>query len=729
MGYFKMKVDYLKTEEGAQFFLALAEADPKSALEFLKRTVGKWNKKELLQFTTGRREIVWALEKIAIWGELFKDASKLLLALGEAENETWSNNASGVFAGLFSPAFGRVAPTEASPQERFPVLKEALESSSKERQLLALRACDQALESQHFSRMAGAEHQGLRREPKLWMPKKYGELFDAYRQAWKLIEEKLDILQEEERQQGINILLKHARGLVMIKSLANMVTDTIYKLTNKAYADKKQLLSTIILVLHYEGEALPPEIYKKWKEIKNQLTGSGFSSLMRRYVGMDLLEDRLYEKEKVSSRIEELSQAVIKNKKILLPELAWLVTTEAQNGYQFGYELGKKDKEFSLLPKIINAQRKASKNISAYFLGGYLRVLFEKDPEKWEEQLDNLTKDEKLNHWIPELTWRSGVSDRSVLRIISLAEKGVINVSHFSIFRLGRFVWNLSEGVFKKLIEFLLDGKDDHAISIVLDLYHSFYLSKEIKHALPEKLTLRVLMHEKLFHKSKEIRRDTMDDYNWTEIGKEFVQRYPQKSLILVDKILAHFGEEGTILRGFHPNTHVIINEITQQQPKEVWKKIIKYLGPPIDSRAFHIREWLRGGSEFLGPRGEGALSLMPLREVWRWVDGDIEKRAWYLASFVPKGLFREKNKTCLAREVLVKYGEREDVRDNLMANFSTEGWTGPASLHYQKKKQQLLDFKEEEDNDNVKRWIDDYVVVLDQHIEREKIEEERRGF
>ena len=105
-----------------------------------------------------------ALEKIAVWGKLFQDAARLLLVLGEAENENWGNNASGIFVGLFSPAYGQVAPTECSPQERFVVLKEAMESDSQERRKLALRACSTALETDHFSRMVGAEHQGLRKE-------------------------------------------------------------------------------------------------------------------------------------------------------------------------------------------------------------------------------------------------------------------------------------------------------------------------------------------------------------------------------------------------------------------------------------------------------------------------------------------------------------------------------------------------------------------------------------
>lgn len=80
----------------------------------------------------------------------------------------------------------------------------------------------------------------------------------------------------------------------------------------------------------------------------------------------------------------------------------------------------------------------------------------------------------------------------------------------------------------------------------------------------------------------------------------------------------------------------------------------------------------------------------------------------------------------CLAREVLSRYGDHEDVRHSLMANFSTEGWSGSASLHYQARKQELLEFRRNEDNPNVRRWIDEYVASLDRQIEREKIEEER---
>ena len=77
-----------------------------------------------------------------------------------------------------------------------------------------------------------------------------------------------------------------------------------------------------------------------------------------------------------------------------------------------------------------------------------------------------------------------------------------------------------------------------------------------------------------------------MDEYHWTGIGKAFVQAYPEKALELADTILEHFNEDRTILEGFFSHTQPVLDEINKKYPAEVWEKIKKYLGPPIDRRA-----------------------------------------------------------------------------------------------------------------------------------------------
>ena len=696
------------------------------------RTIETWDRETLLQFTEGRRNVVWALEKIAMWEDLFADAARLLLVLGEAENEGFANNASGVFAGLFSLRPGRAGPTEASPAKRFPILKEAFESGSRERRALALKACDAALQSGSFSRTYGTEYQGLRPEPNFWIPKTYGELWEAYKQVWQLLSEQLAYLPKDERKEGVGVLLGHARRIGRIQDLSNLVVDTIRILAEKEFVNERQIIAKIVEFFHYEGEKLSAETRECWRQLRDELVGSDFHSMMQRYVGMDLLEDQFDEDrnpvDQAQPQIEELAQQAVDTPSLLQSELHWLVTTEAHNGYRFGNELGKRDDGFALLPTLLDAQRNTEENASVYFLGGYFRAIFDRDVAQWEEQLDALVDDTTLNVAIPELTHRSGLTDRAGLRLLNLATNGIIGVKHFGIFVYGKTIQNLSDQVFTAWIEFLLSATEKSAVLLALHLYHRYYIFRKPKPTLPRELTFRLLVHPSLFEEPDLHRSNTMTDYYWTEIGKTFLNRYPEKSLELVEPMLSHFGEDGAIV-GVYSQTCSVLDQITEQYPAEVWEHVGKLLENQTDfSRAASLEQWLREGNSSGREERKGALALIPPEKIWKWVDEDIENRAWYLACcLVPKTLSTEEWRTSLVREVLIRYGGQEDVRRTLSSNYLTEGWHGPGSLHYKEKQQKLLHLKDEEDNENVKRWIDEFVEELEGYIEYEKIDEERR--
>ena len=722
----------LRTRLGSRFFLALTEASPKSALRCLMRIMKTWSKEDFLHFTEGRREVVWALEKIAIWKGLFADAARLLLALGEAENEDWSNNASGVFTGLFSPAYGKLAPTEVAPVDRFPILKEAFESGSRARRLLALEACKTGLQPmKRWDRTLGAEYQGLRKEPKLWEAKTYGELWDVYRQVWQLLVEQLERLPADEREKGIAILLEHVPELGQIPTLIDMIVDTVGMIAKKMHMSEKQIIATINSILVRDGKELPAKTRQRWEQLMNELVGSDFHSMMQRYVGMSLLEDEFDEDgnhaNQAQPRIEKLAQQAVDTPSLLQSELHWLVTAEAQNGYKFGYELGKRDDGFTLLPILLDAQRNAATNANVFFLGGYFRAIFDKDQSLWEEQLDALIEDTKLNIAISDLTRCSGLTDRAGLRLLNLATNGVIDVNHFGIFVYGKTIESLSDEVFTTWIEFLLGSVEKAAASIALQLYYYYYDFQKSKPTLPPDLTLRLLVRPFLFEPLNPHQLNTMTDIYWTEIGKAFLQQFPEKNLELVEPMLSHFGQKGSIF-GPYSETCSVLDQITKQYPVEVWEQVSKLLEDETNvSRTVLLEQWLQEGRGSRKKESKGALTLIPPEKIWEWVDKDIENRAWYLAyRFVPKTLSTEEWPTSLVRVVLVRYGEREDVRRNLRANYSTEVWQGPLSLHYKNKQQKLLRLKDGEDNGNVKRWIDEFVEELERRIEHAKIGEER---
>ena len=720
----------------SDFFLALTEADPESALECLKQTIGKCDSETLLQFKV-RRNVAWALEKIAIWRKLFPDAARLLLALGEAENERCANNASSVFAKLFSLGPGAVAPTEAAPVDRLPILKEAFASESKERHKLALKACDEGLESEHFSRMSGAEDQGLRWDADFWNPKTYREWWEAYRSLWQLLFEQLEHLPEDERKEAVNILLDHAGALARIPDLGDMVVNTVRIITENKYASEKQIIEILSRILFHDdsyidNNGLPTEIRQCFEKIRDGLIDSGYHSLMQRYVGMDLVEDQIEKSrdgvDRVQPHLGKLAQQSVEDSSLLQLELSWLVTTDAKNGDKFGFELGKKDKNLSLLPTLLDAQRNAGGNASTCFLGCYFRSIFKNNLAEWEEQLDTLVEDSTLNLLIPEITCRSGLTDRAGLRILELATGGILGIKHFDIFVYGKAIESLPNEVFTAWIEFLLSASDESAVLTALKLYHRYYLREKLESTLPRNQTFRLLTHPSLFGSSDEYRFDTMIVYHWAEIGKVFQSIYPEKSLELVEIILVHIGTRGTIVGGFKTRTESVLTEITKKYPEQVWDLVCEHLETQNDFLRIHsLDRWLREGDISETEKGKGALTLIPREKIWEWTDDNVEKRACLIARrLVPKTLMKEEWPTSLARATLTRYGEQKKVRQSLIANYSAGVWSGPASSRYETIKQSMLHIKSSEDNENVKRWIDEYVEALDNYIEDAKIDEER---
>ena len=717
---------YLKTRLGSRFFSALTEADPKAALRCLMRTLGTWDKETLLQFTGGRRDIIWALEKIAVWRELFADAARLLLALGEAENEGWSNNASGVFAGLFLPARGRVAPTEASPEERFPILKEAFESGSKERRALALKACNVALESRRFSRMEGPEYQGLRKEPELWTPKTDDELWDAYRRVWHLLAEQLPRLPEAEQKNGANILLERAHSLGRIANLSDMIVGTLRMLSAKALVDEKQLIKTVVEFLRSADKDLSAETRQRWEQLSNTLVPEDFHSLMRRYVGMalpsDLFDENRNYLEHGPPQVHNLAQQALEVPSLLQIELPWLVTTAAQNAGIFGYTLGNRDDGFSLLPILLDAQRNAKENASGFFLGCYFRTMFESDVARWEEQLGALSGDTQLNVLIPELIQYSGMTNRAGLLLLDLAKKGIIGINAFS----RQIPDSLSDEVFTAWIEFLLRLTNKSAVSIALALYDRYYIFQNPEPTPPRDLTFRLLTHPALFEESDGSWFDpTMATHQWTTIARAFLNLEPKKGLELAELMVVHFDEVGTIASGINTDAVSVLTEITKRYPAVVWGLVSKHLGP--ENCFSSLESWLTGSDSSSTEEEGGTLALIPRKDIWDWVDRDVENRAWYFAyRLVPHTLSVEEWPNSLARATLVRYEERDDVHRHLRANYSTESWTGDRSLHFEQKKEKLLRIRETESDANVKRWIDEYVAELGERIEHAKISEER---
>ncbi len=727
--------EVLKGGIGARFFFHLTLAEPISALKCLQRTVGTWSKEELLCLSQTRLFIISSLEHIAIWKDLFQGAARLLLLLGEAENQTYSNNASGVFAKLFQLSEHKVlSKSEATPRQRVVILQEALYSKSPEARRLGLEACKKAL-SWEIGGIVRNDHRVVGKQPDLWHPKTYGDLFEAYREIWKLLLIRYDSLDGEERKIAYKNILESASNLGEIHLLNEMILDDLEVISEKylSEVEKELLIAMVLNFIHYHKREIPSEVKDRWDKLQKKLTGGNYHELLVRHIAMNLIIDRFDESngiiDKIENKIKELANYGINHYLELKKELQWLMINDFNGGRGFAAELGKIDNEQLLIRDIIRiAKEQKDKKTPSIFLGSYLQTLFARDNNEWMKLVQTFADDDDLVYVVPMVIWYTHeLTDDLAGLLINLAKAGKIGLVEFRLFEYVDFFKAVSQSIIEEWFDLLLSQNDVVLTLIALSTHHYLYIYKKQSKIIPEELTLRLLTNPSFFTPSNKISYDQMGEYNWAGVAGSFIEQFPDHSLEISKVVLEHIADENTFFGRNFSEIINIVGKVALLFPEQVWKQIARYLDPPYNNRSFAITSWLHGRSEILGNESmTGHLDLFPPNAIWDWVNGEVEQRAWFLATFVPKALHHEENKICWARELLVLYGNFESVKNNLHANLSSGSWSGSASLYFTQRQKDAIDFRNEETDPQVITWLDEYICSLKNDILRERIREER---
>ena len=134
--------EVLNSELGSRLFRSFVEVNPVAVSKNLSRNFSSKSKEELLEVKTGRRNLVWVLEKLCFDKRTFNESAKILYAFAVAENENWSNNALGQFLQLFRIY---LAGTEANLQERWEIIQWGLNKGNQEYSDLSIKAMKSGL--------------------------------------------------------------------------------------------------------------------------------------------------------------------------------------------------------------------------------------------------------------------------------------------------------------------------------------------------------------------------------------------------------------------------------------------------------------------------------------------------------------------------------------------------------------------------------------------------------
>lgn len=711
----------------ARLFFAVAQANPKAALRRFAVALGLETIEARKEFSgEARRIAIHSLEQLAVPSDTFLDAAQCLLLLAEAENESWSNNSTGIFISLFSLGQGEVAASELSPVLKLDYLRSLLRSDRPFFRSIAVQAIGASLDP-FMSRDVIEEVIGLRRLPSRWMPATYAELYEAYAAHVRLLDEALDFLPGAEANQAAQGVLDHFRSLILVIPILEPVLAFMHHAVARAEL-REPCIEALVATIHHEGEQLTEATLAELRSMLAELTESSFSQRLRRHAGMKLISDSFDSVGEYSDaagpELLQLAFSAVEEATLLIPELAWLVTGEAKNGFQFGELLGQADSQRRLWNSIVSAWIQAGEQRSDFFIGGYLRAVHGADMPLWEQLVEALFSNPEVRQSAVNVVWRSGMSAHIANLMLEVAQQGGIDAKSFRIFVYGGAVNQLPLSVVEGIVDRLLEVDDPNAPSAAIELVDARLRGNLEMNVLSPRV-VRALSSPVFIEGDVRCESSVMLQHFWNDLANRLLEFDSDSGAALAVRCIENFGNEGSVTAGYLPDALKFITNAARAKPATVWPAIAHCLERPRESRTWRLLNWLRGGRPSRASEASG-LAAIPLSMIFEWIDVSPAERAWLLAERCPPTVSRPEEPSSIARQLLERYGAIEQVRQSLHANSFTESWGGPASAHYRRKLVSLEAHFEMETNTNVRTWLQEQRQQLELRIQREEERELR---
>lgn len=712
---------FLKSEVGLRFLNYLSEADPSSTLALLERSIKTWTHEELHGWSSGRQEIVWALEKIAAWDKFFIRATNILIPMALAENAKNSNNSKGLLLSLFSVGLGW-APTQSPPSKRLLILQDLVKSTDASRRALGLELCQKWLENHGGSRMIGAEYQGLKPPIEFWRPKTYGEMFDYWRDVLHFLHDEMKGFDVTDRNKAADVLVHAAKELIHIENLSDEVMDILFDIVHDNDINRKSLTQFVIWELQHRSEGLDKTILSKIHQLDKLLTGNSLWERTNRYVlHTNWDEDYTFQNEEHKEhkepalRVQNLAKEYMSDINVFSNHMPKLVQESGHRLPQLGVECGKlatlefNDKIFSHIGSKINTA-------NAIFIGGYLAGLRTHDASLWESQLHHLLSSSETRDIALDCIYRSGFTESLLKEMLMLLKDGELTSSVFGRFTFGNEIGGIREVFFQEIVTTLLHYPDDTTASICTEITHAYYFNKNSSSDFPEKMIYAVLTEIPLSEN-----KDQMYGFYWNKIAEQLLKAHPDRSLELLAHILSNMGRVSRY--GILSYIAKTADEIVIAYPHESWKIVSELLVTESKNR-YEIIYWLGDTGSDIRPHN-GAINHMPANEIIAWIKEDAAKKMWLIEQVLPKTL----NETAggqLTRLFIEEFCDEDKMAGSLFVHFHMGGWSGHESDYLSKKRDLARRWMTETSSTKIQLWLGQFIDYLSNRIESAQIQEER---
>lgn len=722
-------LDALSRKGNSKVISALSEIDAEAVVTLLESILQPLTIKDLRKVAGDlRRNFVRALERIAFLEETFERGALLLLSLAVAENETWSNNATGEFKALF-PVFlsNTVAPAEA----RLRLLDDLLREKNAERMPLVVEALLAGASVHSYSRMVGPEIHGSRPALIPWRPHYWNEAWDYIIAC---MDRLADIALRDDAlgQQARDGMTGGFRSLVS-SGLLDRVEGWVREI-HSVYPYWPKALNALGDVLQYDRGALKAGEEDRVRKLIEEVSPQDLASRVR-FIVTEMpwdfpIDEKLSFEDRGKRQVEavekiahELLQHPAKLRK-MLPELS---AGQHRMTLQLGIAISKFADQPLDWENSIQAAYRAVAETERNFgvLAGYYTGLAGQHPFAVEAFKREAAYSPVFSSAFPFICLQMGISPSDVNLACDGLKAGVIAVRAMSCWCFGGVFAKLDTEAAKLLFDQLL-VMDSEAYSVALDLI-GMYVHNES--ARLEKLRPQLRKVASSLPEGLKGQGSQADAYHFAEVIGWLLKRGSDDAdaRAVATTLASYFAlDRGADGRDFiKPLLPIMLSDFASIVWPQVGKAIVK-----DRLSAWHIEHAL-GDSWSFAEEQKPAIINVPEDVLFGWAFANPDAGPAFLARVLPILTTKKVDAgECafhpLTLRLLNEFGGRDDVRRGLVQNMHTFGWSGSVTAYFALYEQPLRSLLEHSIG-AVRRWARITLAQLREQIESAKMEDDER--
>ncbi len=722
------QAEVILSDRGSRLFRALVNVSPEATTSALFRVLQNMSHGQL-QAVAGdaRRNLVWALEKLCFHAHLFEEAAWALLLLASSENESWSNNATGIFAQLYRV---NLSGTAASPSQRLLVLQRAIEQSGMSFGKVVIEALKNAVDTHGGTRQVGAEYQGTRPPLEEWRAKVWQEIFDYWQECFDcligLVEKGGSI-----GEMAMGVIGHSIRGLVR-NGRIHMLDSAIRRVIELNGQYWPSALGSIKMILKHDTEGIPKEgleTLHKWLKLFTP--------------EQDNVEERLkvlvidppweHRKDKDGHYIDVaaenasiLASELSVDLSILTQHIPLLLSGTQKQTFSFGRALDCDANNFDTFVRKSLDVLSDINDPNPSLMMGLLSGIHEKSVDLWNSYLDYFSSRDKLVSFYPDMIRTGTINSAHLNKLLEFIKSGVLQSHCASCLSYGSITDHLSA---KDISTFCLELSNVDSDGSWTALNIMFMYCHGDEHKFDENLStlMSLVTTVPLYAKTS---GGSTDMYNWAEITKmliktegfEFCENICHQIIASANNRLDY----SDMLYSIKP----ILSDIMAVYGEQLWplfgEAII--LAEPMKQ---HWLERILARENSFEDKQESILSILPLELVIEWCKNNLEIAPIFVARTVNVFEYKgemAKRPTALFIALLENFGELKGFGSALSSNLVSRAWSGSLVPHLESEKTALKPLLNKSNN-NVRSWVRNYISYLEKSIESESIRNDEHDF